>query len=419
MYLSNAEISKAARTPLLVSKSFCTMHRLFEGISRWLRMLGTIASITGLALVGAPAHADQPIVVPLHYPTIQAAVDAAPSGATIHVRGGTFVEEVVITKHLTIKGEGADRTVIRAPAVLTSFGQHLFNLRPLAAIIRVTDGAQVRMSGVTVSGPIPCAVNTGGIRAVKGATLDLTESRITLIRHADTSCDPQGTVSSGIVIGLPSFIQIDGEAEGGSTAHGRVTRTRVDRFFATGIAILGPFGGAPSTATVSGNLIDGGTPFIQLSQTGISVNFASIARVTENTVRATACTDPACGRDPINQFQAVGLSASSLESSGTQFKENTVIGSDVGIYLFGGSNCCETRENTLRDNRYFGIVIQDGDQTTSQNRISGGEVGIGVVADAIDVTATLRGDRIRGTTVQQVQEISCCGFTATAVVQTP
>jgi len=71
----------------------------------------------------------------------------------------------------------------------------------------------------------------------------------------------------------------------------------------------------------------------------------------------------------------------------------------------------------LTDNRFFGVVIQDGDGTTSDNRISGGQVGIGVVADFVDTVGVLRGDHITGTTVAPVREIQCCGFTATAIVK--
>ena len=39
------------------------------------------------------------------------------------------------------------------------------------------------------------------------------------------------------------------------------------------------------------------------------------------------------------------------------------------------------------------------------------------VADFIDTTATLTGDRITGTTVAPVKEIDCCGVTATAIVR--
>ena len=98
-------------------------------------------------------------------------------------------------------------------------------------------------------------------------------------------------------------------------------------------------------------------------------------------------------------------------------EENTVIGDDVGIYLFGSDGCCRTRKNTLTDNRFFGIVVQDGKGETEKNRISGGEVGIGVVADFVDTVAVSRHDRIKRTSVAPVQEIECCGVTATAIVK--
>ena len=48
---------------------------------------------------GAASHV---IVVPRDYPTIQAAVDAAAPGDTINVRSGTYTEELVIGKDLTL-----------------------------------------------------------------------------------------------------------------------------------------------------------------------------------------------------------------------------------------------------------------------------------------------------------------------------
>jgi parallel beta-helix repeat protein len=97
--------------------------------------------------------------------------------------------------------------------------------------------------------------------------------------------------------------------------------------------------------------------------------------------------------------------------------DNHISGSDVGVYQVFAGNCCRISGNTLKDNRFFGIVIQDGDGTTSDNKITGGEVGIGVVADAIDTVGMLKGDQITGTTVEPVQEIECCGATATAILK--
>ena len=138
--------------------------------------------------------------------------------------------------------------------------------------------------------------------------------------------------------------------------------------------------------------------------------------MTGNTVSGGVCTVPGCGPDPISEFQAAGIL---LESSvpGSTVTDNNVSGSDIGVYDVFSPDCCKISGNTLRDNRYFGIVIQDGNGETRDNTISGGQVGIGVVADAVDTVGVLRGDSITGTTVAPVREIDCCGFTATAIVK--
>ena len=71
---------------------------------------------------------------------------------------------------------------------------------------------------------------------------------------------------------------------------------------------------------------------------------------------------------------------------------------------------------TLTDNRFFGVVIQDGDGETRQNTIAGSQFGIGVVAGSGRHRRRTRADHISGTTVAPVREIACCGFTATAIV---
>jgi parallel beta-helix repeat protein len=117
------------------------------------------------------------------------------------------------------------------------------------------------------------------------------------------------------------------------------------------------------------------------------------------------------------QFQSGGILVGPA-IAGTTVSDNHVSGADIGIYqLFATPNCCTISDNTLQDNRFFGIAIQDSDGTTRENTISGGQVGIGVIADAVDTTGVLRGDSISGTTVAPVREIECCGFTATAIVK--
>jgi parallel beta-helix repeat protein len=52
------------------------------------------------------------IVVPNDYPTIQAAVDAANDGDTIYVKAGTYRENVVVNKMISLIGEDPNTTVI-------------------------------------------------------------------------------------------------------------------------------------------------------------------------------------------------------------------------------------------------------------------------------------------------------------------
>jgi hypothetical protein len=57
----------------------------------------------------------------LTYLTIQAALDAAETlgGHTIHADGGVYEEQVVITKTVTIDGDGCGATIIKSPVILT------------------------------------------------------------------------------------------------------------------------------------------------------------------------------------------------------------------------------------------------------------------------------------------------------------
>jgi pectin methylesterase-like acyl-CoA thioesterase len=66
-----------------------------------------------LAVNVHPAEA-RAIIVPNDYPTIQQAVDAAYNGDTIHVRAGTYTENVLIyNKSISLLGDGVSNTTIR------------------------------------------------------------------------------------------------------------------------------------------------------------------------------------------------------------------------------------------------------------------------------------------------------------------
>jgi parallel beta-helix repeat protein len=376
-----------------------------------LSALALLVAATASPSLSAKA-AGTSIVVPRDFPTIQAAVDAAPPGSTINVKSGTYTEEVIIAKDLTLRGAGVGATVIRSPATLTPYAVDTRNGTQFTAIVRVAHGAHVRISGLTVSGPLPCQF-VFGIVAVQSANLELTDARVSDMHPDPGVCpEPSPFGGRGVQFGLTRPILIDGEH--GTRASGRVTHVVVDSYLDVGLAATAPFSGPPTQVTFADDVVNAGVQTYATEQFGVDVFLNAVAQVTGNTISGGVCTFPGCGPDPINDFQAMGVLVDSGGSA--TIADNRISGSDVGVYQYGSPSCCAISENTITDNRFFGIVIQDGDGTASQNRISGGQVGIGVVAGGEDTVGVLRGDHISGTSVAPVREIECCGFTATAIV---
>ena len=359
---------------------------------------------------GATRHT---LVVPRDFATVQAAIDAAAPGDRVEIRPGTYVGEVVINKDVDVIGAAIGTTIVKAPTALTSYGVHLPDGRALTAIVRVGNGAHVRMSGLTVTGPIPCGIETSGINVFQAATLDLSNARVTSIHADPAGCDADNAAGRAIVYGLPPHIEAEGVR--GSTAYGSVDHVLVDGFQHAGISVAGPAAGERTSVRVVDSVVVGGA-VLPSFQMGVHIAGNAVARVAGNRIVGAVCLADYCGPDPINQVQGVGVMVQSA-IAGTTVVDNELVGNDVGAYQVDSPACCRIASNTLDDNHYFGILIQDGDGTTRDNVITGGQTGIGVVADFVDTTGVLRGDRIRSTTVAGIRTIDCCGVTARAVVR--
>lgn len=110
--------------------------------------LGCLA-LTALLLALAPiAHGAQ-LPVPSGYATIQAAHNAAGAGDEIVVAAGIFVEQLVITKEVTLTGAGQGQTIVFAPA----FMPHTAHSGLYNAVIHVESPARsVTIRDLTVDG---------------------------------------------------------------------------------------------------------------------------------------------------------------------------------------------------------------------------------------------------------------------------
>jgi hypothetical protein len=81
--------------------------------------------------------------------TIQAAIDVASPSDTVHVAAGVYVERVVISRPLTLKGSGADLTILDGAQSGT--------------VVRITDSAAANLIGLTIRNGR--AMSGGGVLA--------------------------------------------------------------------------------------------------------------------------------------------------------------------------------------------------------------------------------------------------------------
>ncbi len=106
--------------------------------------------------------------------TIQSMINAAPNGGTVNIAAGTYTESLTVNKTLTLTGVTSGTTIIQAVA-----GQR---------VITVTDGNNLRLENLTVTGGHPSGAVGGGIHVMNGS--------LTLInvRIAGNSADYGGGV---------------------------------------------------------------------------------------------------------------------------------------------------------------------------------------------------------------------------------
>lgn len=386
------------------------MKRSRSGLrTRGITAFLAIAAVMTAGTAGpAQAASHRVLMVPRDFATIQAAVDAAAPGDTVSVSPGTYTEQVVINKDLTVHGSGPTATVIKAPAGLAAYGVNTNTSSPLAAIVRVGQHAKVHVSGLGVSGPVPCTSVDEGIGIVEDASLDLSDARVSDL--VSPGCSGE---AYGIVFGVSPSYAIDG-VPGGTTASGRVSNVVVDTFQSAGIIVVGPYGRSPSRVTLSDNTVTAGTPVDPADQVGIWVRLNAVGQVTDNTVSGGVCTYDGCGPDFISQFQS--FAAIVEGGGGTTFAGNHLSGADIGLLDYNSANATISG-NTLVDNTMYGIFVGDTDAVTKDNTITGGRIGIGVWAISQDTTELSSGDHISGVSESATQTFECCGFHASVTVK--
>jgi hypothetical protein len=295
-------------------------------------------------------------MVPGSFASIGAAVNAASPGDTVLVDPGTYTEQVMITKNLTLQGNGAG-AIISSPSTLTpSLG--------FSSLLQVSNAATVNINNMTIEGPNP-TINAG-IYVAGGATANVTGTTILNINRGAANFGVQ--TGYGILVGSTGQMQV---------GHATITGCTIEGYQKSAIIT----GGTGTTVTANDNTITGIGPTTLIAQNGIQITEGTTATVDNNTVTGNEFTGNNSGPDPTMNVQSVGI----LVLTTTTVAGNTTTGNDIGIDNLGGTGTSITG-NDVQANRFEGILLNQGTATVSANTVSGNNIGVALIADSGDTT---------------------------------
>lgn len=301
----------------------------------------TVIRLFGLVLVGvilvSSAVLAKEIKVPDEFKTIQEALNAAEPGDVILIASGDYTENLLITKSVTLQGDGRDFVSIIGdgvvPTVVISKAQNV--VISSVTITNGRNGIEMADSSLMLTNVVLKRNNRRGLSAER-SVLEIKESEV-----LETQPDAEGFQGSGIRV----------------ADHSKVTITNVT---VSDNARVGITVSDSSEATITGSKVLGTLPNVSGAfGWGIEVAVNSKATIRENTVSGNT----AVGIGVSENSQAV------IESN--QITDQKPDGSGIrgyGILIQLGSKA-EIKNNTLTRNTDVAIfaterteVVIDGNQ---------------------------------------------------------
>jgi hypothetical protein len=325
------------------------------------------------------------------YTTIQAAIDAAPGGATIRILAGTYSGGITIRKNVKLKGAGSAETTISGGGPVLTIGIVGAPTEPTVAISGVTITGGLNTATMALGGGIAIPASSVGL----GATTTITDSVVTGNHAAPASVMPgcgshPFALASGGGIDNAGTMTLDNVAVTNNEAGSDVTSD------ADGGGIMNERGAVLTlrTGVVSGNVARVTTPNGRFAAGGgIFTRRGSAltvldSRVDGNSVDYTtsvASDDPCSGIAQAAGIKIGGDETTSVTLRGSSVSRNvvTAVGSGADAVAFAGG------------------IDNDGaltlaDSTLDGNRVTAAGTTASVDAGALEIEgpATLRNVRL-------------------------
>lgn len=311
-----------------------------------------LAVIPGLA-----SAAD--IRVPSDHPTIQAAVDAAADGDTIHIASGVYTNQVrILSRRLTLIGQPG--TILRVREGMTPFPETTFSgLSPAVSVLSVR-ASDVTLRGLTFEG-----------ERLAGSFVDPDLGILSAVFLRDSHASVEDCAFHGFRESAPGREYascITGVSFGSTVVNVRVAGcTFVDSY--RGMLLAGLPDRLTMNATVENNTIIGLGPHA-VDGVGIWFREGVGGRIANNTISGFSYVGPAAQVEFPISFGILAADASVRP----EFREVQPL---------------EIEDNTLRDNQiHIGLTKASG-SSIRNNRLQGtapGVLPIGLVVSGTNLT---------------------------------
>ena len=338
------------------------------------------ATVLGLALastifVAASANAATVFVGGCGTPsfaTIQDGVNGAPAGSTVDVCPGTYPEQVVINKRLTLQGIAAgtaDQAIVAAPAGgVVANTVSLTTGESIAAQIWVHDTAGVTISNLTVDG------KGNGISACSPTLVGIYYQDASGVVHHVVARDQTAGLTSplnGCQWGLGIFVQSGVSTFSGKAGTSTVTvrDSSVHDFQKNGIT----GNEVGTTMNAVRNQVRGQGPTTGAAENGIQIADGADGEALNNSVidliysPCVSLSDCAATANGILVFDAQGISVTNnhvgntqggvaITGDGASSADNQTITGNVlnGTLVFDGIDVCGSSGGTINNNTVAG-----------------------------------------------------------------
>ena len=316
-----------------------------------LAMFVPLGTTPAVASIVVDANATPCVTATTHYTTIQAAVSAAPSGATIQVCPGNYAEQVTITTPLTLKGlasttNNTGAAVVTVPSTYTGgqFTQIDIKATGVTLLNIGVDGTNTLSScdfGPTLTGILFDAGSSGSLKEVALRNHYISDGSG---GYCDSGTPVLSSTASSVTILDSSIRNFD------SLGINLTASTSVSVKTTTVAPVYVP---SPLTSNIP-NCVYASAPTVTVSSnttgncgTGVHIAATVSGTVSGNTIVGYGTF--ATGYGVICSFSCIGITVSgnqifntnvgvtmktSGETGAMVVQNNTIFGTGFGVYLF-------------------------------------------------------------------------------------